>query len=75
MCLYQILDAGERKVYGDGRYQSGTYYEYMVGVIEESLNNFLADTEFPYESGSSGGGHQGGMGFGGGKPDFTAIDE
>ncbi|MBO6213942.1 MAG: tannase, partial [Lachnospiraceae bacterium] len=58
------LEEGE-----DGRYQSGTYYEYMVGVIEESLNNFLADTEFPYESGSSGGGHQGGMGFGGEMPD------
>ncbi len=71
------LEEGE-----DGRYQAGTYYEYMVSVIEESLNNFLADTEFPYDSDSSGSGQQGRMGpggggrhdgangnFGGGKPD------
>lgn len=66
------LEAGE-----DGRYQSGTYYEYMVSVIEESLNNFLADTSFPYDSDSSSQGHQAGMGgpdggaggFGGGKTD------
>jgi hypothetical protein len=38
------LEAGE-----DGRYQSGSYYDYMVSVIEESLNNFLADTSFPYD--------------------------
>ena len=49
----------------DGRYQSGTYYEYMVGVIEESLNNFLADTEFPYDPDISSQGHQAGMGPGG----------
>ncbi|MCR5155773.1 MAG: tannase, partial [Butyrivibrio sp.] len=49
----------------DGRYQSGTYYEYMVSVIEESLNNFLADTEFPYDADSSSQGHQAGMGQGG----------
>ncbi|WP_026519271.1 subtype A tannase [Butyrivibrio sp. FCS006] len=60
----------------DGRYQAGSYYEYMVSVIEESLNNFLADTTFPYDSDSSSQGHQAGMGpdggnggFGGGKPD------
>lgn len=49
----------------DGRYQSGTYYEYMISVIEESLNNFLSDTTFPYDSDSSSQGHQAGMGHGG----------
>ena len=61
------LEAGE-----DGRYQSGSYYDYMVSVIEESLNNFLADTSFPYDADASSQGHQAGMGpdgqggFGGG---------
>ena len=50
----------------DGRYQAGSYYEYMVSVIEESLNNFLADTTFPYDSDSSSQGHQAGMGPDGG---------
>ncbi len=51
----------------DGIYQAGTYYEYMKSVIETSLNNFLADTEFPYEvssSGGRGGGMPGGHGNG-----------
>jgi len=39
----------------------GTYYNYLKSVIEESLNNFLADTSFPYTpSSSSNGGQQGG---------------
>ncbi|MBO6197410.1 MAG: tannase [Butyrivibrio sp.] len=50
----------------DGRYQAGSYYEYMVSIIEESLNNFLADTTFPYDSDSSSQGHQAGMGPDGG---------
>ncbi len=54
------LEAGE-----DGRYQSGSYYEYIVSIIEESLNNFLADTAFPYDADSSSQGHQAGMGQGG----------
>lgn len=37
----------------DGVYQSGTYYEYIKSVIEESLNNFLSDTEFPYDASNS----------------------
>ena len=32
----------------EGIYQSGTYYEYLKGVVETSLNNFLEDTTFPY---------------------------
>ncbi len=43
----------------EGIYQAGTYYDYMLSLIEHSLNNFLRDTEFPYESSSSSGGHGG----------------
>ena len=28
--------------------KEGSYYEYLKSVIEESLNNFLSDTTFPY---------------------------
>ena len=48
----------------DGRYQSGSYYDYIKEVIETSLNNFLSDTEFPYDSDASSG-KGGGGGFGG----------
>ena len=66
----------------DGIFQAGSYYDYIVGVIEESLNNFLSDTEFPYDSSASGGneGGPGGMGgfggFGGrgGNDDFAVPD-
>ena len=66
----------------DGRYQSGSYYDYMKTVIEESLNDFLADTEFPYNADASDQGHQAGMGgpgegheaFGGQKPDSSQFD-
>ena len=47
----------------NGIYQAGSYYEYMKSVIEDSLNNFLADTTFPYDgSSSSSGGMSGGHG-------------
>lgn len=52
-----------------GIYQSGSYYNYIKTVIETSLNNFLSDTTFPYDTSSSG--SKGGMGGGmpsGGKP-------
>ncbi|MBQ6451436.1 MAG: hypothetical protein IJJ29_05890 [Solobacterium sp.] len=50
----------------EGIFQSGTYYEYLKAVIEESLEHFLVDTEFPYEASAS---NQGGMNnFGGGMP-------
>ncbi len=53
----------------DGRYQAGSYYEYIKEVIETSLNNFLSDTEFPYDSDASS--QSGGMGGpGGGMGDF-----
>lgn len=38
-----------------GIYQAGSYYDYMKSVIEGSLNNFLSDTEFPYDASSSSG--------------------
>ena len=50
----------------DGRYQAGSYYDYMKEIIEESLNDFLADTSFPYDAdAASGHGGRGGMGTGG----------
>ncbi len=51
----------------EGIYQAGSYYDYIVGVVENSLNNFLSDTEFPYDSSSGGneGGPGGRGGFGG----------
>lgn len=55
----------------EGIYTSGTYYTYLLGEIERSLNNFLSDTAFPYTSGGGGfmadGGFPGGNG-GGGRP-------
>ena len=47
----------------------GTYYDYLKSVIEESLNNFLSDTEFPYTPSSNSGGNGGNQGGGpGGGP-------
>lgn len=43
----------------DGIYTAGSYYDYLKATIEESLNNFLSDTTFPYTYTS------GGMGNGG----------
>ena len=62
-----------------GIYQAGSYYDYMLSVIEGSLNNFLSDTEFPYEASASTGrgghgdhsGFRGGFPSGGEKPDFA----
>lgn len=55
----------------NGIYQAGSYYEYMKAEIERSLNNFLSDTEFPYDASSSGGmlGGPGGGMRGGERPD------
>jgi len=35
----------------EGIYQAGTYYDYLKSVIENSLDNFLVDTTFPYTVG------------------------
>ena len=61
----------------EGIYQAGSYYGYMIKVIERSLDNFLKDTPFPYEVTASQGGGRGMPGggmrpdgdFGGGRPD------
>ena len=37
-----------------GVYTAGSYYDYMLTVTEESLNNFLNDTTFPYTQSGSG---------------------
>lgn len=36
-----------------GIYLSGTYYDYLLKAITQSLNNFLSDTTFPYTPNSS----------------------
>lgn len=48
-----------------GIWQSGSYYDYVKRVIEESLEHFLEDNEFPYTASSNSGfGGRGGMGNG-----------
>jgi len=60
----------------DGIYQSGSYYEYMKSVIEDSLSNFLQDTAFPYDASSSSAGNMGGGGMpSGGAPDFGSGEK
>ena len=52
---------------GEGIATAGSYYDYVKAQVEESLNNFLADTEFPYtpsnnfnaDMGAGGGGSRG----------------
>lgn len=70
-----------------GIYQSGTYYDYVMSLIETSLNNFLSDTTFPYTETSQaqfpggqynnagGAGTASGNGMGGGKmPDGMSAN-
>lgn len=70
---------------GAGVYLGGTYYDHIVSVINESLNNFLKDTTFPYTpsnsfmagmggAGAPGGGAPGGAGMpSGGIPDGAGM--
>ena len=53
----------------EGIWQAGSYYDLVLAEIETSLNNFLADTAFPYEAGAASGGRGG---FGGRTMDFPA---
>lgn len=48
-----------------GVYLSGTYYDHLVGVIEDSLNAFLEATTFPYTPSST---EMAGMDLGGSAP-------
>jgi hypothetical protein len=62
-----------------GIYAAGSYYDYVLSTVQGSLNNFLADTTFPYTKssggfpggGPAGGMHQGGMLPGGTPPSGT----
>ena len=57
----------------EGIWQAGSYYDLVLAEIETSLNNFLADTAFPYEAGAASGGRGG---FGGGRTmDFPAGEK
>ncbi len=47
---------------GTGTYLAGTYYDHVMAVMTESLNNFLADTTFPYTPSTQ---EMAGMGTGG----------
>lgn len=58
----------------EGIYQAGSYYEYMKKVIEQSLNQFLEDTTFPYTAGGSGMKGDAQMGGFGGRGDFNLED-
>ncbi|WP_046731370.1 hypothetical protein [Streptomyces humi] len=40
---------------GDGIHLRGSYYDHLIEVITTSLNNFLADTTFPYTITTMGG--------------------
>lgn len=40
-------------------YMAGSYYDYLLSVIEESLNNFLSDTTFPHTVSFGGSGFPG----------------
>ena len=59
---------------GEGVYLAGSYYDHVVAEITTSLNNFLADTTFPYTpssrqmAGMEPGGGGGGPSDGGGTP-------
>ena len=59
----------------EGIYQSGTYYEYLKGVVETSLNNFLEDTTFPYTVETKKGPRGGGKRPDGQKPDGAPQGE
>ena len=50
----------------DGIYTSGSYSNFILSTIENSLNNFLSDTTFPYTK--TAGGFKADGGFGGGAP-------
>ncbi len=50
----------------EGIWQAGSYYEYLTGVVETSLEHFLEDTEFPYDADAASSKGHGGMGGAGG---------
>ncbi|MBX7236189.1 MAG: hypothetical protein K1X65_17530 [Caldilineales bacterium] len=60
-----------------GIYAAGSYYDYLVQTVETSLNNFLADTTFPYTQTAGGPMGPGGMpgGMRGSMPPAGALPE
>ena len=46
--LGQPLTLSASSTSAEGLFQSGSYYDYLLGVVTTSLNNFLAVTSFPY---------------------------
>ena len=56
----------------EGLWQAGSYYDLVLSEIETSLNNFLADTTFPYDASAASGGRGG---FGGRTMDFPAGEK
>lgn len=60
-----------------GIYLSGSYYDYLISVIQTSLNNFLKDTKFPYTPSSqeqAAGNFGGSMGGSSGGPSGSKPD-
>ncbi|MEY8699886.1 subtype A tannase [Streptococcus ferus] len=53
-----------------GHYQAGSYYQYIKSTIEDSLNTFLKNTDFPYDASSTS--QSGGMPSGGSAPSGEA---
>lgn len=46
----------------EGIFQAGSYYDYLLNVVETSLNHFLEDTAFPYTASAGMSGRMGGFG-------------
>lgn len=61
-----------REASDEGHYLAGSYHDAVVALVERSLNNFLADTEFPYTPSST---TMADGGFGGGLTDGAAGGE
>ncbi len=59
----------------DGIYQAGSYYEYVKGEIEQSLENFIADTTWPYDASSSSSGGPSGAPGGSGTPNASEEND
>ena len=57
----------------EGVYCAGTYYDYIVDVVEGSLNDFLRVTEFPYTPSSTTMSDMGAGGAGGGAPSGGSL--
>jgi len=57
----------------DGNYTKGSYYDWTVRIIEDSLEKFLTDTQWPYEAGTKSKGFQMPVGMNGMKKDRDML--